>query len=41
MVAAARAVATRAPDAVIDDPFAEPLVRAVGVEFPTPASARP
>ena len=33
MVAAARAVATRAPDAVIDDPFAEPLVRAVGVEF--------
>jgi methyltransferase (TIGR00027 family) len=33
MVAAARAVATRAPDAVIDDPFAEPLVRAVGVDF--------
>lgn len=33
MVAAARAVATRSPDAVIDDPFAEPLVRAVGVEF--------
>lgn len=33
MVAAARAVASRAPDAVIDDPFAEPLVRAVGVDF--------
>ncbi|MGA5464245.1 class I SAM-dependent methyltransferase [Mycobacterium sp. NPDC050041] len=33
MVAAARAVATRADDPVIDDPFAEPLVRAVGVEF--------
>ena len=34
MVAAARAVATRADDPVIDDPFAEPLVRAVGVDFP-------
>ncbi|WP_193046179.1 SAM-dependent methyltransferase [Mycolicibacterium baixiangningiae] len=33
MVAAARAVASRAPGAVIDDPFAEPLVRAVGVDF--------
>jgi methyltransferase (TIGR00027 family) len=33
MVAAARAVATRADDPVIDDPFAEPLVRAVGVDF--------
>lgn len=33
MVAAARAMATKAPDAVIDDPFAEPLVRAVGVDF--------
>jgi methyltransferase (TIGR00027 family) len=33
MVAAARAVASKQPDAVIDDPFAEPLVRAVGVEF--------
>jgi methyltransferase (TIGR00027 family) len=33
MVAAARAVASRAPDALISDPFAEPLVRAVGVEF--------
>lgn len=32
MVAAARAVATR-QGAVIDDPFAEPLVRAVGVDF--------
>ena len=33
MVAAARAVATKAEDALIDDPFAEPLVRAVGVDF--------
>ncbi|UXA14672.1 SAM-dependent methyltransferase [Mycobacterium sp. SMC-8] len=33
MVAAARAVATRAEQPVIDDPFAEPLVRAVGVDF--------
>jgi methyltransferase (TIGR00027 family) len=33
MVAAARAMATNSPDAVIDDPFAEPLVRAVGVDF--------
>lgn len=30
MVAAARAVATRADNPLIDDPFAEPLVRAVG-----------
>lgn len=33
MVAAARAIATKANDALIDDPFAEPLVRAVGVDF--------
>lgn len=33
MVAAARAMATNAPDPVIDDPFAAPLVRAVGVDF--------
>jgi len=33
MVAAARAVATKADNAVINDPFAEPLVRAVGLEF--------
>lgn len=33
LVAAARAVASRAADAVIDDPFAEPLVRAVGVDL--------
>lgn len=31
LVAAARAIATR--DGMIDDPFAEPLVRAVGVDF--------
>lgn len=33
MVAAARAMATNAEDPVIDDPYAGPLVRAVGVEF--------
>ncbi|OMC38837.1 SAM-dependent methyltransferase [Mycobacterium sp. GA-1841] len=33
MVAAARAMATNADDPVIDDPFAAPLVRAVGMEF--------
>jgi methyltransferase (TIGR00027 family) len=33
MVAAARALASREPDALIDDPYAAPLVRAVGIEF--------
>lgn len=33
MVAAARAMASTADDALINDPFAEPLVRAVGVDF--------
>src|SRR6202165_1697258 len=33
MVAAARAVATKSGDPLIDDPFAEPLVKAVGVDF--------
>ncbi len=33
MVAAARAIATKAANPLISDPFAEPLVRAVGVEF--------
>ena len=33
MVAAARAVASRADRPVINDPFAEPLVRAVGADF--------
>jgi methyltransferase (TIGR00027 family) len=33
MVAAARAVATRDPNPLINDQFAEPLVRAVGVDF--------
>jgi methyltransferase (TIGR00027 family) len=33
MVAAARALASREPDPLITDPFAEPLVKAVGVEF--------
>ncbi|OBB67385.1 class I SAM-dependent methyltransferase [Mycobacterium sp. 852014-50255_SCH5639931] len=32
MVAASRAVASRGPDALLDDPLAEPLVRAVGLE---------
>jgi len=35
MVAAARAVASRADRPLIDDPFAEPLVRAVGVDLLT------
>jgi methyltransferase (TIGR00027 family) len=33
MVAAARAMATKDPRGLIHDPFAEPLVRAVGVDF--------
>ncbi len=33
MVAAARAVASKADNPLIDDPFAEPLVRAVGIDF--------
>ncbi|MBV9513671.1 MAG: class I SAM-dependent methyltransferase [Mycobacteriaceae bacterium] len=33
MVAAARALASSTPDPLIDDPFAAPLVRAVGIEF--------
>ena len=33
MVAAARAVASREPDRLIDDPYAAPLVRAVGIDF--------
>jgi methyltransferase (TIGR00027 family) len=33
MVAAARALASRQPNALIDDPFAVPLVRAVGIDF--------
>ncbi|OBI05501.1 SAM-dependent methyltransferase [Mycobacterium sp. E2462] len=32
-VAVGRALATRAAEPLIDDPFAEPLVRAVGVDF--------
>src|ERR1700694_3440088 len=32
-VAATRALASRGPDPLITDPFAEPLVRAVGVDF--------
>src|ERR1700710_1604940 len=33
IVAAARAIATKAENSLIDDRFAEPLVRAVGVDF--------
>jgi methyltransferase (TIGR00027 family) len=33
MVAAARALASRDTDPIIDDPFAAPLVRAVGIDF--------
>src|SRR6185437_7557689 len=32
-VAVGRALASRGPDPLIDDPYAEPLVRAVGVDF--------
>lgn len=32
-VAAGRALATKAPRRLIDDPFADPLVRAVGIDF--------
>src|ERR1700761_6019915 len=39
MVAAARAAATRRPQPVIDDPFAEPLVRAVGIDVFTRVAA--
>jgi methyltransferase (TIGR00027 family) len=35
VVAAQRAVASRGPDPLINDPYAEPLVRAVGVDFAT------
>jgi methyltransferase (TIGR00027 family) len=33
MVAVGRAMASKDPDGLINDPFAEPLVRAVGVDF--------
>lgn len=33
MVAAARALATKEPEPLIEDPFAEPLVKAVGIDF--------
>ncbi len=33
MVAAARALASREPDPLINDPYAEPLVRAAGIDF--------
>src|ERR1700712_564783 len=33
MVAAARALASEEPDALINDPYAAPLVRAVGIDF--------
>ncbi|HEY2085598.1 MAG TPA: class I SAM-dependent methyltransferase, partial [Mycobacterium sp.] len=35
MVAAARALASEDIDAIISDPFAAPLVRAVGIDFYT------
>lgn len=35
MAAAVRAIATRADRPLIDDPFAQPLVRAVGIDFLT------
>ena len=33
MVAAARALGSARPDPLVDDPFAAPLVRAVGIDF--------
>jgi O-methyltransferase involved in polyketide biosynthesis len=33
MVAAARAVASRRADPLVDDPFAEPLVKAAGIDL--------
>jgi methyltransferase (TIGR00027 family) len=39
MAAAARAIATRADRSLIDDPFAEPLVRAVGIDLLTRLAA--
>jgi len=39
MVAAARAAASRRPHPVINDPFAEPLVRAVGLDLFTKAAS--
>jgi O-methyltransferase involved in polyketide biosynthesis len=33
MVATSRALATKSPNGLIHDPFAEPLVRAVGIDF--------
>jgi methyltransferase (TIGR00027 family) len=39
MVAAARAIATKADNPLINDRFAEPLVRAVGVDFLTKLAA--
>jgi O-methyltransferase involved in polyketide biosynthesis len=35
MAAAQRALAAKGPHALIDDPFAAPLVRAVGMDFLT------
>jgi len=40
MVAAARAIATKAENPLIDDPFAEPLIRAVGADFVNRRSGR-
>jgi methyltransferase (TIGR00027 family) len=39
MVAAARAAATKRPQPIINDPFAEPLVRAVGIDVFTRVAA--
>ena len=33
MVAAGRAMATKDPEGLINDPYADPLVRAVGLDF--------
>lgn len=40
-VAVGRALASRGPNPLISDPFAEPLVRAVGVNFFTRLASGP
>src|SRR2546430_966204 len=38
MVATSRAMASRGPEPLLDDPFAEPLVRAVGLDIHQPTA---
>jgi O-methyltransferase involved in polyketide biosynthesis len=41
LIAACRAMATKDPRGLINDLFAEPLVRAVGLELPSPDDDEP